>query len=144
MPQYLDCGRGQWLTFQNGEAFAEFYPFNDWCTPTKGWQLMYSYDPTANLTADEAKLVVGGEMAIWSETIDPVNLDSLIWPRGGAVGEILWSGHQDASGQNRSQYDAAPRLADMRERMVARGIAASPVQMIFCTQGNVTDCSYPV
>ena len=83
-------------------------------------------------------------MAVWSETIDPVNLDSLLWPRGAAAAEALWSGRQDASGKNRSLLEAAPRLAAMRERMVARGIGASPVQMVFCTQGNLTDCSYPV
>ena len=88
--------------------------------------------------------VLGGEVALWSETVDPVNMDGLLWPRSSAAGEVLWSGRQDASGQNRSQLDAAPRLAMLRERMVARGVAASPVQMIFCTQNNATDCSYPV
>jgi hexosaminidase len=98
---------------------------------------MYSHDPTAGLTPEEAANVLGGEVAVWSETIDPVNLDSLVWPRASAVGEVLWSGHLDpATGQNRSQWDASPRLADLRARMVARGVGASPVQMIFCTQGD--------
>jgi len=86
-------------------------------------------------------LVVGGEVHIWSEQTDPVNLDDMVWPRASAAGEILWSGRQDASGQNRSQLDASPRLAEMRERMVARGIGAGPVQMVFCTQSNATECS---
>lgn len=59
----------------------------------------------------------------------------------GAVGEVLWSGRQDSSGQNRSQLDAGPRLAEMRERMVARGIRAGPVQMVFCTQSDPTECA---
>jgi hexosaminidase len=143
--QYLDCGRGQWLNFDNGIAFQTFYPFNDWCSPAKNWRLIYSHDPTAGLTAEEAKLVLGGEVAVWSETIDPANLDSILWPRASAAGEVLWSGRQDASGRNRSQLDAAPRLAEMRERMVARGVMSSPVQMIFCTQAeNATACSYPM
>ncbi|KAH6996617.1 family 20 glycoside hydrolase [Ilyonectria sp. MPI-CAGE-AT-0026] len=139
---YLDCGRGQWLNFDNGEAFQTFYPFNDWCGPSKSWRLVYSHDPTAGLSKEAAKRVLGGEVAVWSETIDAVNLDSLVWPRASAAGEVLWSGRTDSGGQNRSQYDAAPRLAEMRERMVARGVRASPVQMPFCTQGDAGECAY--
>lgn len=105
---------------------------------------MYSHDPRANLTEEEAKLVLGGEVAAWSESIDPVSMDGILWPRASAAGEVLWSGRQDASGQNRSQYDAAPRLAEFRERMVARGIRSEPVQMTFCTQGDAKECAYVV
>ncbi|KAL2022691.1 hypothetical protein VTK56DRAFT_4772 [Thermocarpiscus australiensis] len=142
---YLDCGRGQWLNFANGAAFQSFYPFNDWCGPTKNWRLVYAHDPTANLTADEAARVLGGEVAVWSETIDPANLDPLVWPRASAAGEVLWSGRVDAAtGQNRSQMEAAPRLNELRERMVRRGVRASPVQMTFCTQGSPEECEYLV
>lgn len=65
-----------------------------------------------------------------------------VWPRTCAAAEVLWSGAKDASGQNRSQITAAPRLAEMRERLVARGIRAEPIQMPFCTQ-NGTQCVYP-
>jgi hypothetical protein len=95
----------------------------------------------AGLTDDEKKLVLGGEVHMWSEQTDPVNLDDMVWPRASAAGEILWSGRQDASGENRSQIDASPRLAEMRERMVLRGVKAGPVQMVFCTQNNATECS---
>ncbi|RDA82609.1 hypothetical protein CP532_4453 [Ophiocordyceps camponoti-leonardi (nom. inval.)] len=141
---YLDCGRGQWLNMENGAAFQKYYPFNDWCWPTKNWRLVYSHDPRAGLSGEEAELVLGGEVAIWSELMDSTNVDSVIWPRASAAGEVLWSGRQDASGQNRSQYDAAPRLAEFRERMVARGVMAMPVQMIFCTQGTPEDCAMTV
>lgn len=78
---------------------------------------------------------------MWSEQTDSVNLDGMVWPRASAAGEIMWSGRQDASGQNRSQLDASPRLAELRERLVSRGIAPGPVQMVFCTQNNATECS---
>ena len=97
----------------------------------------------ANLTEEEAKLVLGGEAAVWSETIDEKNLDSIIWPRGSALAEVLWSGSTDASGNNRSQVEASPRLSDFRERLLARGIGASPVQLVWCTQGNGTTCEFP-
>jgi hexosaminidase len=82
---------------------------------------------------------------VWSETIDAVNLDQITWPRAGAAAEVLWSGRQDLSGQNRSQIDAAPRLSELRELMVARGVGASPITMLWCTEsGNGTECSYPM
>lgn len=89
----------------------------------------------AGLSAEQAKLVLGGEVAIWSETIDPANLDSVVWPRACAAGEVLWSGATTAGGQNRSQIDAQPRLNEMRERMVARGVLAQPLQPAQCSQG---------
>ncbi|SPO03573.1 related to beta-hexosaminidase precursor [Cephalotrichum gorgonifer] len=133
---YLPCGRGQWMDYDNGEAFKKFYPFVDWCSPAKSWKLIYAYDPVAGLTEEEASKVLGGEVAVWTERIDATNLDGLLWPRASAMGEILWSGRYDEVGRNRSQYEVTPRLADLRERMLARGLAAEPVQMTFCTQGD--------
>ncbi|KAK3328886.1 glycoside hydrolase superfamily [Apodospora peruviana] len=142
---YLDCGRGQWINMDNGVAFETFFPFPDWCDPYKNWRLIYTYDPTTNLTVEQAKLVLGGEVAVWAETIDPVTFDSIVWPRASAAGEVWWSGNVDpATGQNRSQLEVTPRLAEMRERMVARGVRSSPVQMIFCTQATPEECSYPM
>ncbi|KAK1752376.1 family 20 glycosyl hydrolase [Echria macrotheca] len=144
---YLDCGRGQWLTFGNGEAFDSFFPFNDWCGPTKSWELIYSHDPTTDLTPDEAKLVLGGEVAVWTETIDPQTLDSIIWPRASAAGEALWSGRTDLSGANRSLVEAAPRLVEMRERMVVKGIRAAAITQQWCSMAdnnNGTACEQRV
>ncbi|TPX08926.1 uncharacterized protein E0L32_009630 [Thyridium curvatum] len=140
---YLDCGRGQWMVFDNGASYNTYYPFNDWCGPTKAWQLVYSHDPRAGLAAEQAARVLGGEVAVWSETIDPVNLDQVVWPRASAAGEVLWSGRLDpATGANRTQLDAAPRLNEFRERMVARGVGASVVQMTWCMQAaNSSECA---
>lgn len=88
--------------------------------------------------------MLGGEVGVWSETIDPSNLDALVWPRASAAGEALWSGRTDASGANRSQVAASQRLSELRERMVLRGVRASPVQMTFCTQGGPRECQYPM
>lgn len=124
--------------------FSTGYPFNDWCGPTKSWELVYSHDPAAGVNGTAADLVLGGEVALWSESIDSQNLDSLAWPRAAAAGEVLWSGRTDASGQNRSQLDAAPRLNSFRQRLVARGIGASPIQMEWCTMyPNATGCAQP-
>jgi len=102
---------------------------------------MYSYDPTAGFSEEQKALTLGGEMHIWAESTDAVNLDTMIWPRGGAAAEVLWSGRQDEHGVNRSQIEAAPRLSEWRERLVARGIQAGPVQMIYCTQYGGEECA---
>jgi len=128
---YLDCGRGQWLDFLPKDA-AGFWPFLDYCDPLKNWRLVYSYDPLSGIPAEKAHLVVGGEVHMWAEQTDPVNLDGKLWPRAAAAGEVLWSGAKDVHGRNRSQVTASPRLSEMRERLVAKGVAAEPIQMPYC------------
>jgi hexosaminidase len=83
--------------------------------------------------------VLGGEVAVWTETIDPQSLDVIVWPRASAAGEVLWSGRTDASGQNRSQIEAQPRLLEMRERMVSRGIRAAAITQQWCSMAHDND-----
>ncbi|KAI9888472.1 MAG: N-acetyl-glucosamine-6-phosphate deacetylase [Vezdaea aestivalis] len=138
---YLDCGRGQWLNFEGSEA-ETYWPYADYCSPMKSWRLMYSYDPLNGLTEQESTMVIGGETHLWTELTDSSNLDVTIWPRAAAVAEVLWSGPKNPNtGENRSQIEASPRLAEFRERLVSRGVSAGVVQMPFCTQGNGSTCS---
>ena len=163
---YLDCGQGQWTDFYPGQDSRKYWPYAgeasdaehnitsfgymliyapnpDYCSPRHNWRVMYSLNPLSNVPEDLQHLVLGGEAHIWSEQTDPVNLDQMVWPRTCAAGEVLWSGAKDAQGQNRSQVTASPRLNEMRERLVARGIRAEPIQMPFCTQ-NGTQCIQPL
>ena len=144
--QYLDCGKGQWVSPRDGngstpasEVIVE--PFTDYCSPTKSWRQMYRYDPLFNISADAAHLVLGGEVHMWNEQTDPVSLDNMVWPRAAAAAEVLWSGRTDAAGTNRSLLTAAPRLSEWRERLVARGVAAAPIQMVWCTQNDPDACA---
>lgn len=73
---------------------------------------------------------------MWTEQTDTANIDQMIWPRGSAVAEILWSGAKDAQGNNRSQVEASPRLSEMRERLVSLGVSAEPIQMPYCLMEN--------
>ncbi|KAJ5374887.1 Beta-hexosaminidase subunit alpha/beta [Penicillium concentricum] len=137
---YLACGHGKWFNFENADIPAN-YPYADFCSPINNWRVVWEYDPTASLSAEQAKLVIGGEIHLFSEQSDPSNLDPMVWPRSCAAGENMWSGRKTQSGQNRSQIDAAVRLSDMRERMVLRGITLAPVQMAWCTQYG-GDCTW--
>ncbi|KAJ3566880.1 hypothetical protein NP233_g6720 [Leucocoprinus birnbaumii] len=111
---YLDCGAGEWLGNDiNG---------NSWCDPFKTWQKSYSFNPTAGLTATQAKLVIGGQQLLWTEQSSSSNLDSIVWPRAASSAELFWSG---PGGDVRS---ALPRLHDVAYRFVQRGVKAIPLQ----------------
>lgn len=119
-------------------------PFRSQCETIGNWEHIYSYQPFAGLTDEQAKKVLGSQVTIWTETIDEMTLDSLAWPSASVLGEVLWSGPLDADGSkgNRNQITAAARLNELRERLVARGIRAATPQMPFCTQGG--NCTSPV
>ncbi|KZP12522.1 glycoside hydrolase family 20 protein [Athelia psychrophila] len=115
---YLDCGGGGWV----GANPAG----NSWCDPFKTWQAAYAFDPLANLTAAEAKLVLGGQHLLWTEQSGPSNLDSIVWPRAASSAELFWSG----AGGNVST--ALPRLHDVAFRMKQRGVGAIALQPLWC------------
>ncbi|KIY69292.1 glycoside hydrolase family 20 protein [Cylindrobasidium torrendii FP15055 ss-10] len=115
---YLDCGLGGWVG-DNVEG-------NSWCDPFKTWQKSYSFDPVANMTSEQAELVLGGQHLIWTEQTSPANLDSSVWPRAASSAEVFWSG----PGGNVTS--ALPRLHDLAYRFNQRGVAAIALQPIWC------------
>ncbi|KAF9418761.1 hypothetical protein BGZ94_009614 [Podila epigama] len=104
-----------------------------WCGPYKTWQRIYDYDFTKGLTKKEAKHVIGGELAMWSEQADPVNVDGKVWPRSAAFAESLWSGNRNAEGYKRTT-ELSHRILEYRERLVARGVAAAALMPKYCLQ----------
>ncbi|XP_027159386.1 beta-hexosaminidase 2-like [Coffea eugenioides] len=131
---YLDCGHGGWVgndTRYDQPPGTDTGNGGSWCAPFKTWQTIYNYDITYGLNELAANLVLGGEVALWSEQADSTVLDSRIWPRASAMAEALWSGNRDATGRKR-YAEATDRLNEWRNRMVTRGIAAEPIQPLWC------------
>ncbi|KAL1922506.1 uncharacterized protein VTP21DRAFT_10045 [Calcarisporiella thermophila] len=124
---YLDCG--------HGKHAAGWIESGAWCDPYKTWQRMYTYNPIANLTEEESKHVLGGEVPLFSEQVDSVNLDRMIWPRTAAAGEVLWSSntaidYNDPFGSVKRAY---PRIQELRHRLIHRyKIAAEPISPLWC------------
>ncbi|KAJ2646036.1 Glucosamine-6-phosphate isomerase (Glucosamine-6-phosphate deaminase) (GNPDA) (GlcN6P deaminase) [Coemansia sp. RSA 1250] len=130
---YLDCGHGAWLPNFDG---------NSWCDPYKTWQHIYKFNPWANVTETERKLVVGAEVALWSEQSDETSLDNYLWPRSAAMAEIAWSGRTDSKGHVRLPEEVVQRMHDQRFRMVGRGVNAEPLQPLWCAR-NPGHCLLP-
>lgn len=59
---------------------------------------MFLADPIpadTKLTADQQKLIFGGEVCMWAEQINQDTIDSRIWPRTLAIAERFWSPQSD-------------------------------------------------
>jgi hexosaminidase len=59
---------------------------------------MFLADPVPSdttLTADQQKLILGGEVCMWAEQLNSETVDSRVWPRTMAVGERFWSPQSD-------------------------------------------------
>ncbi|XP_052192013.1 beta-hexosaminidase 2 [Diospyros lotus] len=140
---YLDCGHGDFVgnnSLYNQPPGTDQGDGGSWCGPFKTWQTIYNYDITYGLSKEEASLVLGGEVALWSEQADPTVLDARIWPRASAMAESLWSGNRDATGMKR-YAEATDRLNEWRHRMFARGVGAEPIQPLWCVR-NHGMCNY--
>ena len=121
---YLDCGFGTFIDPDPANPDNPIkHPYRDWCAPYKNWRQVLSFDPLADIPEEQKHLVVGGEVHLWGELTDSVNLDNMLWPRVAAAAELLWRGKGEV-GEGTTR-----RLAEMRERLVARGIRAGMVQM---------------
>ena len=75
---------------------------------------VYAYQPIPKeLSADEAKHVLGAQGQIWTEYMpDPKRVEYMAWPRLVALAEVLWS-----PGETRDWADFQKRLATHLERL---------------------------
>jgi hexosaminidase len=87
------------------------------------------FDPLKDVPDHLQLGIEGGEVLMWSEQTDSVDLDFKLWPRAAAAAEVLWAGPRTES----MIAEATRRLGAWRERAVIDdGISASPVQMTWC------------
>lgn len=125
---YLDCGHGHFVDPEPSNPDSPVKPpYLDYCSPYKNWRHMYAYDPVADVPQSQRHLVVGGEAHLWGELTDSVSLDGMLWPRVAAAAEVMWGAPGKKPDENTTR-----RLADLRERLVTRGIRAGVVQMEWC------------
>jgi hexosaminidase len=57
-------------------------------------EMMYLADPIpadTKLTPEQQKLILGGEVCMWAEQLNPETVDSRVWPRTLAIAERFWS-----------------------------------------------------
>lgn len=124
---YFDCGYSSWV----GEG-------NNWCSPYKGWQVVYENSPKEMYRAqggDPAKEsnILGGEAAMWSEQVDGAAVIHKLWPRASALAERLWS---DPSSESGGWKQAEIRMINHRNRMASRGINGDALQPEWCDQNE--------
>jgi hexosaminidase len=88
-----------------------------------GWPAArhYAVDPmsgdAADLSPDEQRRILGGESCMWSEYVNPENVDSRIWPRNAAIAERLWS-----PAEIRDPASMYARLESVSERLEWLGL----------------------
>ncbi|KAM9969362.1 hypothetical protein ACTFIR_001196 [Dictyostelium discoideum] len=86
------------------------------------WIRAYNFEPTLNISKSNIHLVLGGEGAIWSESIDSSNLFQKLYPTSSAIAERLWSPIYYTNLSN-----AKSRLQSFRCSLLKRGINSAPL-----------------
>lgn len=125
---YLDCGFGNFVL-----------DAPTWCPPYKRWQLLYGYDPTDGVDADQQDQILGAEASIWTEMVDEHNLDTRLWPRLSAFAERVWSPKMDESKKAEALGNMTKRMRCHREQLVSMGFNADPIQPEFCMTNDACD-----
>ncbi|HTL66304.1 MAG TPA: family 20 glycosylhydrolase [Lacunisphaera sp.] len=89
----------------------------DLCESTAKHYLNDPLPPGNSLTAEQRRLVLGGEATMWAEWVTPETIDSRIWPRTAAIAERLWS-----PGELRDVPDMYRRLEVVSRRLEEAGM----------------------
>ena len=85
---------------------------------------MYHFDPTAGLTPEEAKYVLGGQGCLWTEYVPtPADAECLLFPRLFAMAEVLWSPTAE-----RDDQEFLNRVTIHLQRLDAAGIGHAELQ----------------
>ena len=102
--------------------------YEELSTRYTSWQRVYEYRPWArNMTCIE-----GGEVIVWTSTLDANGLDAQIWPRGAAFAERLWSDRAESV-----THSVQTRLNLQRQRLMNRGIESTPLGSMWCACNTI-------
>lgn len=93
------------------------------------WESLYMYRPWADAPLSSKDLILGGEACLWTDTVSGDKIDYLVWPQAAALAGRLWSDPHVSDLSN-----ATMRMSFFRERLVERGIKASPIGPKWCYQ----------
>jgi len=88
------------------------------------WPVFYDADPLEGVAVASAPLVLGGETALWAETVDGSDAVATIFPRAAAAAERQWS--YDHVTNSKAPFVEA-RLAAFRCHLLERGVGAAPL-----------------
>jgi len=87
------------------------------------WEEMYNNEPYENIDdVKQQSLIIGGEVCVWGEHVDPSNVFTTLWPRGAGVAERLWS--QQSVTDNE---DFEKRLHRFRCHLIDHGVPSGVV-----------------
>ncbi|KAK2635112.1 hypothetical protein Ddye_029904 [Dipteronia dyeriana] len=89
------------------------------------WPDFYMNEPLTNITdPKQQKLVIGGEVCMWGETVDTSDIEQTIWPRAAAAAERLWTPYDNLA---KDPVEVIGRLTNFRCLLNRRGVAAAPL-----------------
>ncbi|KAK1559277.1 hypothetical protein Q3G72_012727 [Acer saccharum] len=89
------------------------------------WPDFYMNEPLTNITdPKQQKLVIGGEVCMWGETVDTSDIEQTIWPRAAAAAERLWTPYDNLA---KDPVKVIGRLTNFRCLLNRRGVAAAPL-----------------
>ncbi|XP_044020728.1 probable beta-hexosaminidase fdl isoform X2 [Aphidius gifuensis] len=117
---YLDCGFGKWREI--GEAA---------CGEYRTWQTVYNHRPWKDYP-NAGHLILGGEVALWSEQIGKNSLGPRLWPRASAFAERLWSDLPTNSFV--TEENIYTRLSSHMDLLKSRGIKTEAMWPQWCSQ----------
>ena len=111
----------QWLVDAARQGYRAVAGSEYYLTQMQPAEYHYTSDPyggvAASLTAEQQKLILGGEASMWTELASAENIDSRIWPRTAAIAERLWSPREVTNIE-----DMYRRLAIVSRRLELTGV----------------------
>lgn len=91
------------------------------------WDKFYLNEPddlAPGVTPAERALLLGGEVTMWSECVDEVIFEAIVWLRASAAAEKMWS---PKSATASAGLPVATRIAKHRCRLLRRNVTVEPV-----------------